>query len=71
MALKVGYKICPVLVMNEHKTFNTTDFGLKFRLMLNKIKCPGTLFWGRLGLLPDYDLDIYNVVGKPIQMPRI
>ena len=43
-----------------------TDFGLKFRLFLNKIKCPGVLFWGRFGMLPDYNLDIINVIGKPI-----
>lgn len=49
----------------------TSDFMLKFRLLLNKLKLPAALFWGRFGLLPDYDLDIYTVIGKPIEMPVI
>lgn len=71
MALKSGYKICPVLVMNEHKMYWTSDFGMTVRLWLNKIKCPGALFWGRFGVLPDYNLDVYNVVGKPIELPKM
>ena len=71
MALKTGYKICPVLIMNEHKMFQTTDFALSFRLLINKIKVPGALFWSRFGLLPDYNLDVTTVIGKPIELPKV
>jgi hypothetical protein len=71
MALKNGYKICPVLVMNEHKMYKHTDFGLKLRLLINKLKFPATVFWGKYGLLPDWNLDVYNVIGKPIDLPHI
>jgi hypothetical protein len=66
MALKTGYKICPVLIMNEHKMFKTTDFALKFRLLLNKLKMPAAAFFGRFGMFPDHNLDIYTIIGKPI-----
>lgn len=49
----------------------TSDIGLKFRLLLNKLKLPAALFWGRFGWLPDYNLDIITVIGKPIEMPTI
>ena len=51
--------------------YKTTDFGLKFRLLLNKLKLPAAAFWGRFGMLPDYNLDIYTIIGKPIEMPTI
>lgn len=69
MALRTGYKICPVLIFNEHKMFKSTDFALKFRLILNKFKIPGTLFWGRFGIFPDHNLDVYTVIGTPIELP--
>lgn len=66
MALKHGYKISPVIIMNENKMYTHTDFALKWRLILNKFKIPGVIFWGKYGPLPDFNLEIYNVVGKPI-----
>ena len=71
MALKFGYKICPVLVMNEHKMFATTDFAMGLRMFLNKVKLPGTVYWGRFGVLPDFDIDLVTVVGKPVELPLI
>lgn len=36
--------------MNEHKAMNTTDLFMNLRLLLNKIKIPGTIYWGRYGI---------------------
>lgn len=49
-ALKHKYTLYPTIVMNEHKAYWTFDWFLKWRMLLNKIKLPGVLFWGKLGL---------------------
>ena len=49
-ALKYGYTIRPVIVMNEHKTYWTMEKGLKYRMLLNKIKIPAVVYFCRYGL---------------------
>lgn len=71
LALKYGYSLVPIVVMNEHKMFKTTDFGLQTRIWLNKYKIPSALSLGKFIFFADYDLDIYNIIGKPIKLPEI
>lgn len=65
-AIRYGYKIYPVFVFNENKMFNTVERFETFRLLLNKIKLVGVIFWSRFGILPDYHTKINTVVGKAI-----
>jgi hypothetical protein len=51
-ALKYGYKIYPTFIFNENKIFSTTDFALKFRLFLNKLRFPGIVYWNKWGIIP-------------------
>lgn len=71
IALKYGYSLVPVVVMNEHKMFRTFDFGLKIRLWLNKFKIPSALVIGKYIFFADHELDIYNIIGKAIKLPEI
>ncbi len=62
-----NYTIRHVLVLNQHKIFNTFDYLLNFRLLMNKVKIPGTLFWGTWGLLLPKDIKITVIVGKSMR----
>lgn len=67
--MQTGYKIRPVFVFNENKAFPTIDRFYNFRLWLNKMKMPGTLFfWKKLPLFPDSDLCIEVVVAKGFEI---
>lgn len=54
IALKHGYTLAPVVVLNEHKMFKTTDWGLKTRLWLNSFKIPSVLGVGKYVLFADH-----------------
>ena len=66
-ALKYGYTIRPVFIMNEHKAFKTYE-GLKsFRLLLNRVKIPGVIYWNPSTgpcFPANYRLD--TIIGKAI-----
>ena len=63
-ALKYGYTIRPVLILNEHQNLCTFD-GLKgLRLFLNKFKIPATVFWSRYGLYYPPFKHYYTIVGR-------
>lgn len=63
-SLKYGYKVHPVFVFNECKAYKTTDFLLDWRILLNKLKLPGTLYWSKYGLVPERHVHVYTVIGK-------
>jgi len=53
-ALKYGYRLHPVFIFNENKVFKTFDGLTKLRLLLNKIKLAGTVFFSKYFLImPD------------------
>lgn len=70
-ALQHGYQVHPIYTFNENKAYNTITKYEKFRLNLNKFKIPGVLFYGKCFFLPDPEIDILTVVGKPITLPLI
>jgi len=70
-ALEFGYKIYPSYTFNENKIFFTFNWFEKFRLFLNKIKIPGTIFYSKYLFFPDSDIDLFCVIGKPIRLPQI
>ena len=43
----------------------------QWALWLNKYKIPTTLFVGKYLMLPDNDIEINVVVGKPLQCPEV
>lgn len=71
-ALMYGYKLHPVFVFNENKCFKVTDTLMNFRLFLNQWKLPSAVFFPKKYLImPDPNLEIYIVIGKGLQLPRI
>lgn len=32
---------------------------------------PGVIFWSRVGFLPEYDIALHAVVGKPLELPHL
>lgn len=65
-AIRYGYKIYPMYIFGENKIYNTVERFESFRLLLNKLKLVGVIFWSRLGLMPECRAKINSVVGKPI-----
>jgi hypothetical protein len=70
-ALRYGYAIHPIYNFGENKLFYTINGFEKLGLILNKIKFPGCIFYGRCGFLPRDDIDICCVVGKAMRLPVI
>jgi hypothetical protein len=70
-ALKYGYSIYPCYTFGENNLFRTFTPFEKFRLMLNKIKIPGTFFISKYLCLPSNEVDLFTVVGRPIELPKI
>ncbi len=66
--MKFNYKLYPTLVLNEHQVFWTFDYWLNFRMIINKIKMPGVLFFHPKSLFfyPS-DIDFITVVGKGLK----
>lgn len=69
--LQEGSKLCPIFTFGENKCYKTTDKFMKFRLFLNKFKIFGTFVWSKFGLIPEPHANIYMVIGKAIQLPKI
>jgi hypothetical protein len=69
-ALQYGYCVYPVYVFGEERTYWQMDMP-GWALWLNKYKIPTTLFIGKYLMLPDNDIDINVVVGKPVQLPTV
>lgn len=70
-ALEYGYRVYPSYTFNENRIFYTITAFEKFRLFLNKFKIPGTFFFSKYFIFPNTDLDLFTVVGKPIEFPII
>ncbi|EGR30204.1 hypothetical protein IMG5_137930 [Ichthyophthirius multifiliis] len=71
-AMKYGYKIRPCVAYNENKAYQTIDKFYKFRLLLNKFKFVGTLFYSKYFLiLSNPNINIEMVVAKPFEVPQI
>lgn len=70
-ALKFGYSVYPCYTFNENKTFFTFTLFEQFRLLLNKLKFPGTVFFSKYFIMPNPNVEIYIVIGKPIDFPTI
>ncbi len=70
-SLQFGYTLYPIYTFNENKVYNTINILEGFRLWLNKLKIPGTLFYGKYGWLPRTDLELITVIGKGIELPVI
>lgn len=70
-ALEFGYNVYPCYTFNENKLFFTFNYFEKFRLLLNKIKFPGTVFYSKFGLFPHTNIDLFTVIGKPLKLPLI
>lgn len=66
-ALKYGYTIRPVIVTNEHKALNTFDGLLNLRLLLNRIKLPGTIYWSKYGIFFPPGIKMYTLVGRGLR----
>ncbi len=61
----------PAYCFGEELTYWTLDAGTSFRLWLNRFNIPGTIFVGKFWFLPDNNIDITVVIGKPINLPHI
>jgi hypothetical protein len=70
-ALQFGYQVQPLYVFGEELTYWQYNFPKSIALWLNKYKIPATLFIGKYLFLPDNNIDITVVVGKPIPLPQI
>jgi len=70
-SLQFGYTLYPIYTFNENKVYNTINILEGFRLWLNKLKIPGTLFYGKYGWLPRTDVELITVIGKGIELPVI
>ncbi|KAL4497059.1 hypothetical protein ABPG72_002215 [Tetrahymena utriculariae] len=70
-ALRYGYNVHPVYIFGENKMFEYFEKFEEFRLLMNKVKLVGLIFWSRLGLLPEPRLKVNTVVGKAIKLPQI
>jgi hypothetical protein len=69
--LQYGYKIHPCYGFNENKLFYTFNHFEKVRILFNKLKIPGCIFIGKYLMLPDDNLNLCTVIGKPLILPRI
>lgn len=70
-ALQYGYAIRAGYVFGEEETYWTIKIWPKLMLWLNKFKIPGVVFVGKFFFLPNPDLNLYVVIGKPVQLPHI
>ena len=70
-ALEYGYKIYPVYSFGENKLYFTINVFEKLRLMINKLKIPGALFFSPLFVLPIPNVKLSTVIGKPIILPMV
>lgn len=71
-SLQYGYKVHPIYIFGENKLMTTYN-GLEwFRLVLNQLKIPSVVFYGKKFLLfPDDKVQFITVVSEGIQFPLI
>jgi len=60
-----------VFIFGENQIYQTVERFETFRLLLNKLKLVGVIFWSRLGFLPECHSKINTVCGKGIVLPHI
>ena len=70
-ALQYGYNLQLGYVFGEELCYWTVKIWPKLMLWLNKFKIPGVVFIGKFLFLPNPDLDMYVVIGKPLELPHI
>jgi len=70
-ALEYGYSLYPCYTFNENKMFFTINYFENFRLLLNKFKLPGTIFFSKYLVYPETNIELFTAVGKPIKLPKI
>ena len=71
-ALQYGYSIQPSYVFGEERGYWQPDIGsIEWKFWLNKYNIPTIFFIGKFGILPDNDIDVNVVVGKPFKLPMI
>ena len=56
--------------MNEHKAFWTLEGASGIRMMLNRLKIPGVVFFCKYGILFPPNVPIDTVVGRGIRSLR-
>jgi 2-acylglycerol O-acyltransferase 2 len=69
-ALKYGYTLRPAIITNEHKAMNTLDTFTRLRLLINRLKIPAVIYWGRFGLLFPPGVVMHTIIGKGIKGSR-
>lgn len=71
-AMRYGYTIHPVFTFGEERTYTALQAGQKFRVMLNKLKIPGVVFFGIpwAPLLPRPHINVTTVVGPALKPPQ-
>ena len=71
-ALRYGYSIQPTYVFGEERTYWQVEVGsIKWKFWLNRYNIPTIFFIGKYGFLPDNDIEVHIVVGKPFNLPKI
>lgn len=71
-ALQYGYSIQPSYVFGEERGYWQFNIGsIEWRFWLNKHRIPTIFFMGKFGILPDNNIDVSVVVGKPFKLPLI
>ncbi|ETM42826.1 hypothetical protein L914_11590, partial [Phytophthora nicotianae] len=73
IALQHGYNVHPVYTFGEEYTYHAFSYLQSLRLQLNRLRIPGTIFFGEASCfyMPRNDIDLITVVGKPLRFPRI
>ncbi|KAM3147411.1 hypothetical protein pb186bvf_000662 [Paramecium bursaria] len=70
-ALRYGATVYPLFTFGENSLFQTFDKFMNFRLWLNKIKMPGTIFWSRFLSIPEPHNSVVTVCGQGLKCPKI
>jgi len=61
-----------VYTFGEERTYWAFQGCARQRLWLNRFRLPGVVFCGKYGpIMPDDDIDLVTVVGKPLKLPHI
>ena len=55
------------MVTGEHRAMWTFDHFLNWRLIFNKLKIPGVIYWGRWGLFFPPGVEMITIIGKGLR----
>lgn len=74
--LRYGYNMYPVYTFGEERLYYTLTAFEKFRIWLSEFNFPGAVFvsskfWWCFPFMPNNDVELTTIVGKPIQLPKI